>query len=136
MDKLREVAIACVGRAVMFGSLAIGCVMVGFSFNPVSAFRSGAVLSLVMAAILIWRATTAHRQNPKTSEVWLYLDERSRPAEAHARFVFGTVMKDVYARFAQATLAVAVLLFAISLGFMAFGFEAFVPEPSFVATAP
>ena len=43
MEKVREVAVACIGRAVMFGTLAIGCVMVGFSFNPVSAFRSGAV---------------------------------------------------------------------------------------------
>lgn len=136
MDKLREIAIACVGRAVMFGALAIGCVMVGFSFNPVSAFRSGAVLTLGMAAILIWKAATAHRQNPKTSEVWLYLDEHSRPADTHARFTFANVMKDVYGRFAQATLAVALLLFVISLGFMAFGFEAFVPEPAFAAARP
>ena len=56
MEKIREVAIACVGRAVMFGSLAIGCVMVGFSFNPVSAFRSGAVLTLVIIVFLILAA--------------------------------------------------------------------------------
>ena len=43
MDKIREVAFMCVGRAVMFATLAVGCVMVGFAFNPVSSFRSGAV---------------------------------------------------------------------------------------------
>ena len=65
MDKIRTVAIECVGRAVLFGSLAIGCVMIGFSFNPVSAFRSGAIMTLIMAAILIWKAMSAHRQNPR-----------------------------------------------------------------------
>jgi hypothetical protein len=125
MEKVRAIAISCVGRAVMFGVLAIACVMVGFSFNPVSAFRSGAVLTLVMAAILIYKAVTAHRQNPKMTEVWLYLDEGSRPSDAHARFVFATVMRDVYARFAQAALLAACGLFAISVGFTLLGFEAF-----------
>jgi hypothetical protein len=127
MEKIRAVAFACVGRAVMFGVLAIACVMLGFSFNPVSSFRSGAVLTLVMAAILIFKAATAHRQNPKTTEVWLYLDEGSRPCDAHARFVFGTLMRDVYARFAQISLVAACGLFVISLGFNLFGFESYTP---------
>lgn len=125
MEKIRAIAIGCVGRAVMFGVLAIACVMIGFSFNPVSAFRSGAVLTLVMAAILIFKAVTAHRQNPKMTEVWLYLDESSRPGDAHARFLFATIMRDVYARFAQAALLAACGLFAVSLGFSLLGFESY-----------
>jgi Ca2+/Na+ antiporter len=130
MEKIREVAIFCVGRAVMFGSLAITCVMVGFSFNPVSAFRSGAVLTLLMAAILIWKAYTAASKNPKTTEVWIYLDQKTRPASEHSRFVFATVMRDVYGRFAQVALAVACLFFAISVVFVMFGFEAYQPPLS------
>ena len=127
MEKIRAVAFACVGRAVMFGVLAIACVMVGFSFNPVSAFRSGAVLTLAMAAILIFKAATAHRQNPKLTEVWLYLDDTSRPSDAHARFVFATVMREVYGRFAQAALLVGCGLFVISIGFSLAGFESYTP---------
>jgi Ca2+/Na+ antiporter len=130
MDKIREVAVFCIGRAVMFGSLAITCVMVGFSFNPVSAFRAGAVLTLLMAAILIWKAYAAARQNPKSTEVWVYLDDKARPANEHSRFVFATVMRDVYARFGQASLAVACLFFAISMVFVMFGFKADQPEIS------
>ncbi len=130
MEKIREVAFACVGRAVMFGVLAIACVMMGFSFNPVSAFMSGAVLALAMAAILIFKAATAHRQNPKMTEVWLYLDETNRPSDAHARFVFGTVMREVYGRFAQAALLIGCGLFAISLVFSLLGFEGYVPIPA------
>jgi hypothetical protein len=68
------------------------------------------------------------RQNPKTTEVWLYLDETSRPLDQHARFVFATVMREVYGRYAQFALLTACALFAISLVFSAFGFEAFDPE--------
>lgn len=128
MEKIREVALMCVGRAVMFGSLAIGCIMVGFSFSPVSAFRSGAVATLLMATVLMWKAMAATRQNPKTTEVWLYLDETTRPLDQHARFVFATVMREVYGRYAQFALLTACALFAISLVFGAFGFEPFDPE--------
>ncbi|MCR5858359.1 hypothetical protein [Mesorhizobium sp. J428] len=114
MNQIRQVAVECVGRAVMFGWLAIGCVMVGFSFAPVSSFRSGAVLALIMSLILLWRAMTAASRNPRHSEVWLYLDEVNRPAETDARFVFTTIMREVYGHYAQVTLWVAVGLFGAS----------------------
>jgi hypothetical protein len=127
MDRIREVAFFCVGRAVFFGSLAIGCVMVGFSFSPVSAFRSGALLTLIMATILYWKAASAESRSPKTTEVWLYLDGDSRPPDAQARQIVGGILKEVYGRFAQFALVGAAGLFAISLVFMALGFEPFQP---------
>ncbi|MDP3896981.1 MAG: hypothetical protein Q8Q62_09925 [Mesorhizobium sp.] len=127
MDEIRRIAVECVGRAVMFGSLAIGCVMVGFSFAPVSAFRSGAILTLLMAVVLMWKAKAAASKNPKHTEVWLYLDEKSRPADGHAQFVLGTVMREVYGRFAQITLGVAIGFFALSLVLMLFGLEPYEP---------
>lgn len=136
MEKIREVAFMCVGRAVMFGSLAIGCIMVGFSFSPVSAFRSGALATLLMATVLMWKAMASSRQNPKTTEVWLYLDETSRPLDQHARFVFATVMREVYGRYAQFALLTACALFGVSLLFRALGFEPFDPEAARHAHLP
>lgn len=136
MDKIREVAFMCVGRAVMFATLAVGCVMVGFAFNPVSSFRSGAVMTLGIAAVLMWKAIAAPRQNPKTTEVWLYLDDSTRPPDSHARFVFATVMREVYGRYAQFALLAACVLFAISLVFSAFGFQAFQPVEATHYPAP
>ncbi|TIM37354.1 MAG: hypothetical protein E5Y69_16045, partial [Mesorhizobium sp.] len=124
---IRRVAVGCIGRAVMFGSLAIGCVMIGFSFNPVSAFRSGAFLTLTMVLALMWKATTAGSKNPKHTEVWLYLDEKSRPADGPARRVFGTIMSDVYKLYARIALGVAVGFFLVSLVLMLFGLEAYRP---------
>lgn len=127
MEKIREIAVFCVGRAVFFGSLAIGCVMIGFSFSPVSAFRSGAVLTLMMAGVLLWKAMGARSQNPKRTELWLYLDEKARPPEAQAQFIVASVMRDVYAKFAQAALGVAFGFFLISFLLMAFGLEPYQP---------
>jgi len=127
MDEIRRVAVACIGRAVMFGSLAICCVMVGFSFNPVSAFRSGAFLTLIMALVLMWKAMTAGTKNPKHTEVWLYLDHKSRPVDDPARWVFGTVMRDVYGFYARIALGVAVGFFVASLVLMLFGLRGYTP---------
>jgi ABC-type phosphate transport system permease subunit len=127
MDQIRRIADECVGRAVMFGWLAIGCVMVGFSFAPVSAFRSGAVLTLLMALVLLWQAMAAPNRNPKHTEVWLYLDENSRPAEGHARLIFGTVMRTVYAGYAQTTLGIAVGFFALSVVLQLAGLQPYTP---------
>jgi hypothetical protein len=118
MDEVKRVAVECVGRAVLFGSLAIGCVMIGFSFNPASAFRSGAFLTLLMALVLMWKATTASTKDPKRTEIWLYLDDKSRPIDAAGRQVFGTILRDVYGVFARITLWVAVAFFAVSLVLM------------------
>lgn len=120
MEKIREIATLCVGRAVLFGSLAIACVMVAFSFSPVAAFRSGAVLTLIMSAILMFKAMGASLQDHRSMEVWLYLDERTR---REGPKVIAAVMREVYARFAQISLMVACGLFAMSLLLMLLGFE-------------
>ena len=127
MDEIRRIAVECIGRAVMFGSLAICCVMIGFSFNPVSTFRSGAFLTLTMALVLLWKAMTAATRNPKHTEVWLYLDEKSRPVDGPARRVFGTIMREVYELYARIALGVAVGFFLLSLVLMLFGLEAYAP---------
>lgn len=129
MDEIRRVALECVGRAVMFGSLAIGCVMVGFSFDPVSAFRSGALLTMVMVLVLTWKAMTAATRNPRHTEVWLYLDEKTRPADDRARWLFGTVMRDVYGLYARVALGVAVGFFLFSLILTLLGIEGYMPRP-------
>lgn len=127
MDEIKRVAVECIGRAVMFGSLAIGCVMIGFSFNPVSAFRSGAFLTLMMALVLMWKAMTASTKDPRRTEIWLYLDERSRPIDDPARRAFGTVVRNVYGVFARIALCVAVGFFGLSLVLMMFGLKGFIP---------
>lgn len=123
METIRKAAIMCVARAVMFGALAIVCVMFAFAFSPPAAFRTGAVLALVMAVVLLLKAHYALWQQPKHTEVWLYLDERIRPRDPEATRRFANVLRDVYGRFAAITFAAACGLFLISVVMIAAGME-------------
>lgn len=123
MEEIRRVAVECIGRAVMFASLAIVCVMAGFSFNPVSALRSGAVLALLLALVLMWKAIAARTKNPRHTEVWLYLDKNARPVDDPARRVFAGVMCEVYTQYAWAAFFVAIGFFVLSVALIVFGLD-------------
>jgi hypothetical protein len=115
MPEIREIAVFCVGRAVMFACLAIVLVMLAFAFHPVWAFQAGAIMTLIMAGILVWKAQTAHRRRPEKTEVWLYIDENKRSSLQQAHALFASELRDVYARFAQISFTMACLLFVLGL---------------------
>lgn len=117
MDTIRNLAIMCVGRAVMFGALAIFCIMFAFAFDPAAAFRSGAIMTLLMTGILLLKAQYVLVQKPRNTEVWIYLDERTRPRDDEATRRYAAVLRDVYARFAFAALLAACGMFVISVLF-------------------
>jgi len=123
METIRKVAVMCIARAVMFGTLAIVCVMVAFAFSPPAAFRTGAMLTLVMAVVLLLKAQYALHQKPRHTEIWLYLDERTRPGDEEAGRRFAEVLREVYGRFAAITFATACGLFLVSMLMMAAGME-------------
>ena len=115
MEPVRHVAEICVGRAVLFGSLAIILLMVAFSFDPVLAFKCGAITTLLMSAILTFKALQAHAVPPRRTEAWIYLDERWRPSCERSNRMFSSVLREVYALFARTTLIAACGFFASSL---------------------
>lgn len=115
MDHMRKVAFETVSRACLFGSLAIFCIMVGFSFEPRLAFQTGGTLTVLMAGILIYKAREALTKPYKKTEMWLYLPEQYRPPEAYAQWAASTVLRDTYLTFALWTSAIAILLWAIAL---------------------
>ncbi len=96
MELMRRIAFETVLRACSFGSLAIFCVMIGLSFEPHAAFQAGAMLTLLMAAILMLKAYGARTKNYRKTELWLYLDDEQRPPEAQAqRMTFGSARADL-----------------------------------------
>lgn len=124
MDRVREIAFMCVGRAVFFGSIAIGCIMIGSAYDPVMAFRFGAITTMLMAGMLTWKALAAPSQKPKRTEVWLYLDEQQRPRNEHAERAFADVLRETYILFAKAAFGVACLFFMVSVGLASLGLGA------------
>ena len=123
MEKIRETAFFCVGRAVMFSTLAVMLVMLSFVFDPVAALKAGGTMGLALSAILLWFAQTAHRRKPKDTETWLLLKDDARPAGEHGAKLFASVMQDVYLFFATRTFVVAVTLIAASLLLALLGVE-------------
>ena len=82
---MRQIAFETVLRACGFGSLAIFCIMVGLSFDPLVAFQSGGVLTMIMTGILVLKAFEARTKPYRRTEMWLYLPKEQRPPEATAQ---------------------------------------------------
>jgi hypothetical protein len=119
MESVRRVAMYCVGRAVMFGALAISLVMLSFAFDPAAACKLGGVAGLLVAAILLWFHQTARSRPPARTETFLLLPESERPHNDHARKAFGIVMEEVYLYYATRAFTVGsgLLLAGIGLAF-------------------
>jgi hypothetical protein len=110
MDPLRQAAYVSIGRACGFGSLAILCFMVGLSFDPSLAARTGGILGLVMTGVLIVKARLAERVPYRRTETWLILAESDRPPPAVVQSLVGAVLRDVFLEFARYTAIAAVLM--------------------------
>jgi hypothetical protein len=114
MEKLRRVAFFSIGRAVAFAGLAIVTVMVGLSFEPVLAFRTGGVLALLLLTALLLKAFRPFRDHRRT-EAWLLLEERDRPDARYAGFVMVTAVREACFWFARWTAGVAAVIWAAAL---------------------
>jgi hypothetical protein len=121
MEQMRRIAYESVMRACGFGSLAIFCVMVGLSFNPKVAFQSGAFLTTTMAVILILKARLALTKDYRSTEMWLYLPEESRPPKAYAQWITGSILRETFLTFAMWTTGLSIVLWVLALFFSFLG---------------
>jgi hypothetical protein len=116
VDRIQVAAEISIGRAVGFGALAIGTVVLGLIFDPVLALKTGGALTLLMAAIILIKAERARFQPYRSTEVWLLLDKRLGLPDEHAQRIVSSVLRSTYHRYAQVSIAVAVGLWL--LGFV------------------
>ncbi|NJR13944.1 MAG: hypothetical protein HC779_06980 [Phyllobacteriaceae bacterium] len=100
-----------IGRAVLFGVLAITTSMLGVAFDLVLAVRVGAVLTLVMSATLLWFASTAPKAIAERTEAWLILPESERPTNDVGKRKFRAVLQGTYIRYARFAFMASVTLF-------------------------
>ena len=117
MDRIRAAAELSVGRAVGFGALAVGTVVLGLIFEPVLALKTGGPLTLLMTVILLLKSAQARSQPYQLTEVWLILDKRLGLPEDRAQRMVSQVLHDTYDRYARCCLPVAVGLWLLGLGF-------------------
>jgi hypothetical protein len=115
MESMRRVAFETVLRACGFGSLAIFCFMVGLSFAPGVAFRTGGVLMMLMTGILFLKAVEARWKPYRRTEMWLYLPKEDRPPAASAQQLTSAVLRETYLTVAMWTSIVAIAMWATAL---------------------
>jgi hypothetical protein len=95
MQKIDKLASFVVWRGFGFAWLAICTAMSGLIFDLALACRVGAVMALVLALALQFRAETYHRvKRISECEVWILLGEECRPPKDLARQLIVPAMRD------------------------------------------
>jgi hypothetical protein len=115
MEAVERAAYLSVGRACGFGALAIFCFVVGLSYDPNLAAKSGGILCMLMTAILLLRAASAPTRPYKTTETWLMLETTERPSAHVAQQVIGSTLREAYFWYARSTAMVTACLLAIAV---------------------
>lgn len=101
MEAIKSAAFISVGRACGFAGLAVILIVLGLSFAPVYATRTGGILCLVVTAVLVFRAVTARRWPYDRTETWLILEEAKRPPAPIAQQIIGETLRETFFWFAQ-----------------------------------
>ena len=96
-----------IGRAWLFALLAIAATMSGLIGWPVMAMRTGAILSMLTAAILVLRAVRAPGRPYRRTETWILLGRAHGLPEAQAQGEIAAILADTYWRFATASAGLA-----------------------------
>ena len=121
MERMRQVAFQTVLRACLFSALAIFCLMVGLSYDLHLSFRTGGVLTLLMAVVLVIKAIEARTKPYKKTEMWLLIPKDQRPPAAYAQRVSSTILRETYLTFALWTSVAAITMWCISLVLLLIG---------------
>jgi hypothetical protein len=115
MEYLRQTATASVGRAFGFAGLAIGCVMIGLSFDPPQMMRAGAILTLLLALALCAKAWIASKQDYRGTETWMMLPREHKPPAEIAQKALSTILRETYFRFARLAAAMSASLWVVTV---------------------
>lgn len=110
MDAIERAAFISVGRACGFAGLAILCLMVGLSFDPLVAARTGGMATFAMTLFLGFRAKASPSRPYRHTEVWIMLAKSERPDDALAQKLIGSALREAYIWFARQTALVTIIL--------------------------
>ncbi len=124
LERIKRAAFTSIGRAFLFFLLAVGTVMAGLIAWPFLAFKSGAILTTLLAAVLTLRAGLADRHDFRRTETWILMDKRHDLPAHRAQGVFANILKDTYRRFAILSAALACACWVL-----AFAFHFAMPQP-------
>lgn len=120
-ERIRAMAVHSIGRGCFFAALAIWCVMIGLIAEPLLAIKSGAILTMMVACILLLKAGYVTRNSYKKTEVWILLDRKIDVAPDAAQRMITSILREMYLRYAFYATLVAIGFWAAALLFWLFG---------------
>ncbi|WP_430398136.1 hypothetical protein [Ferrovibrio sp.] len=120
-QRIRRLAGLSVGRGCFFAALAIWCTMIGLIYEPVLSLKSGAILTLLVAAVLLLKAQTVRRYSYKQTEVWILLDRQVDLLPAHAQRLITQALHQMYLRYTLFAMLLALLFWGLALLFSVVG---------------
>lgn len=106
--RVRTSAIHSVGRGCFFAALAIWCVMIGLISDPLQSLKSGAILTMIVACVLLIKAGHVTRASYKKTEVWIMLGRTIELSPAVAQRIITVTLREVYLRYALYAAAIAI----------------------------
>jgi hypothetical protein len=115
MNPFRRLAEQTVARDAAFVALAGIVLMVAFSFEPPTAFKSGGTVALVFAVGQILRASRLTDDAVHRVEAWRFLAPHERPAGDSGRRWARDSFEDLLLRVAKTASAIAIGCFSIAL---------------------
>lgn len=113
--KIEELAELSVARGCGFAALGIATFMVALSGEMSLALKAGGILVLVACLVLIARAIQARQHPYKRTEVWLMLKPGDRPQPSAAQEIIGSILRDVYLRYASLSAGVSAAMLSGSV---------------------
>ena len=110
--RIYALAHVSVGRACLYGLMAIVAMMIGLIGRPDVALRAGAILFLPTSAFLTLQAVQAPARSYRETEVWSLLGKHDDLPAPRAQALFGEVLRGAYLKFPRLTMVTSVLLWA------------------------
>jgi hypothetical protein len=114
IERIEDLAERSVARACGFAGIGILTFVVGLSGDMSLAFKAAGILTLLTCCVLLLKAGFAPQKPYKQTEVWLMLPRDERPSEQVAQKLIGTVLREVYLRFALHAAIIAVVMLAFA----------------------
>lgn len=115
MEAIENAAIISVGRASGFAALAIVCIVMSLSYEPLVAARAGCILCLIVAAILFHFAMRAPSRPYQQTELWIILAREDRPPKPVAQRIIGSILQQTYRKFGQYAVLSALVFMILSI---------------------
>jgi hypothetical protein len=115
MNPFRQLAEQTLARDASFVALAGIVLMVAFSFEPPTAFKSGGTVALMFAAGQVFRASRLTDDGVHRLEAWRFLDPGERPAGDSGRRWARDSFEELLLRAAKTAAAIAIGCFSFAL---------------------